>query len=149
MVALEVHARDETRIGGNLRIHNNDRLTDLSSLPPFPTIEGDLGISGNDALHSLEGLHHLDRVEGSLAIEGNAGITDLQGLRELASIGGDLDIWSNITLNSLEGLEQLADEVTPAVHGALAPVVVVRNEDGHAREGLAHAPVIGGLTGAQ
>lgn len=125
---------DAVTHGLNVRIFDNDALTDMQGLGDLEDVaqyldivgnDGLLGlqgldqlahvhifsIAGNPALASLAGLDALTTVTHSLAIgscpdAGNASLVDLHGLESLTTVM-NLGVQSNASLTSLAGLEGL------------------------------------------
>ena len=96
-----------TSVGHNLRIDDNDALTNLNGLSGLTSVGG-LEIGGNDALTNLNGLSNITSVGGDLEIWNNDALINLDGLSGITgSVGGGLKIWDNDALTNLDGLSAL------------------------------------------
>jgi hypothetical protein len=104
-----------TSIGGNLNIHDNNNLTNLSGFDNLNFIGESLligeldwvGWGGNNSLINFSGLNNLSAIGGSFNITGNEVLTDLTGLGSLTSIAEHLMINKNNNLSSLTGIDNL------------------------------------------
>ena len=117
------------RIGGELRIVDNDDLESLDGLDGLGPVPGDVILDDNDGLTTLRGLgvtaiggafevrnhRFLENLAGiggvstlgSLVVEENAGLTSLDGLEQLTTIEGAASISGNLLLERLDGLDRL------------------------------------------
>jgi hypothetical protein len=82
-------------------------ITDLSPLGQLKTVHGNLRIRENDSLTNLYGIHNLDSVGGDLKIQLNPVLTSLSELINLKHINEELNIWGNTALQSLSGIDSL------------------------------------------
>ena len=116
----EISGKDINNLNGltvvetmeDIRIFENDNLTNLSGLDNLTTVGGSLnigipvrfGFNGNPLLTSLSGLSNLNSVGEHLYILGNYMLNDISKLNSLLSIGGELNIVANESLQGLSGL---------------------------------------------
>jgi hypothetical protein len=92
-------------VGGKLWIINSG--LNLIGLPNLTYIGGNLRIANNDGLTNLAGLENLTSINGNLEIWWNDALVNLLGLESLTSINGSIDIWGNIGLTSLTGMDNI------------------------------------------
>ena len=85
-----------TSIGGDLGIHFNENLTDLSDLNNLNAIGG-LSVSENTQLVSFNGLENLSSFSGNVWISGNPMLSDLSAISNLTT--NDIT-WMDIELNA-------------------------------------------------
>lgn len=90
----------------NIRIINNDRLSNLSTFSSLKSVSGDILLSDNAQLSTLNGFNYVDSIAGDLRIENNYKLTDLTGFSSLNS-AGDLMIRNNFNLTNLDGFLSL------------------------------------------
>lgn len=93
-----------TRIGGFLRILDNDEIDDFVGLDSLTTIGGYFEIFSCEDLDDLSGLESLTSIGGDLEIVQNYNLGNLTGLSSLTSIGGHLHIRYNYLLEDITGL---------------------------------------------
>jgi len=93
-----------TRIGGFLRILDNDEIDDFAGLNSLTTIGGYFEIYSCDDLDDFSGLESLTSVGGDLEIAQNWIVDNLDGLSSLTTVGGHLYIRYNYLLNDITGL---------------------------------------------
>ena len=124
-----------TRVGGSLRIQDNDALTDLAGLANVTSVGGWLTVDANDNLSSLNGLstitsvQHLQvsenpnllsidalsaltAIERTLQISGNPLLVSLGGLESVTSLNGDLYILNNDSLVDITALSSTSGSLT-------------------------------------
>lgn len=92
------------RVSINLRISNNDALSNLDGLEKITSVRS-LEIMDNEMLTSISGLYGLNTITGSsfagdIDIANNPNLVTLHGLHNIQSIGGDLTINNNGALNT-------------------------------------------------
>ena len=107
-----------TRVGKNIIIEDNDRLTSVSGFDKLATIIGNLNIgrpgssgfpaAGNPLLTSLPTFPKLTRIDGSLNVIENDALETLSGFAALDRIGGNLFIVDNAVLATVSGFDVLA-----------------------------------------
>jgi hypothetical protein len=96
-------------VGGQLYVHENVILTDLSAFSNLSTLGGSLNIFDNDALTSIAGLSGLSGViEGYISIHWNDLLTNLSGLEGIQSTTGWMYLVDNDSLVNVDGLSNLA-----------------------------------------
>lgn len=93
-----------TRIGGFLRILDNDQIDDFVGLDSLTTIGGYFEIFSCEDLDDLSGLESLISIGGDLEIVQNYELDNLMGLSSLSTVGGHLYIRYNYHLNDITGL---------------------------------------------
>lgn len=96
------------RITGNLRLHHNENLADLSVFNQIDTLGG-LEIAFNPALEKLNGFNLLPSIQGNLRIESNATLAEIRGFDQLVSVGQNIRILENPQLTSIEGFSALVE----------------------------------------
>lgn len=95
-----------TVIDGELRINNNNNLTELAALQEITQTET-LLISSNNNLTDIDELSNLNTVTYFLDINQNDNLTSLLGLSSLTSVGDLFNLRFNNALTNLSGLENL------------------------------------------
>jgi len=99
-------------VGGNIYIHDNDSLMDISFMGNFDTIHGSISIGNNDILPNFNGLEHIKCIEGGAYIANNDMLVTMAGFDSLTTVGeyltiGHTDFGGNESLVSLAGLNNL------------------------------------------
>ncbi len=98
-------------IDGNFEIYENPSLFNLNGLDNLTDLHGELYVANNNGMINLVGMSSLIFIGGNLRIIGNGGITNMSGLQNIQNIGvnlgGDLVIYDNDLLANLNGLESL------------------------------------------
>ena len=122
--------------GGSLDIANNPLLHDISALNSIRKIGGHLKIINNDALQSIAGLQVTEigrATGGNLIIEDNDVLLNLQGLNNLVAIwktsvtsNGNIYIRNNTSLQEIQGLTSL-EEVERSIHIEDNPALISFN----------------------
>ncbi|SMC77013.1 T9SS type A sorting domain-containing protein [Moheibacter sediminis] len=95
-----------TVINGELRINNNNNLTELSALEAITQTET-LLISSNNNLTDIDELSNLTTVTYFLDINQNDDLVSLEGLSGLTTVGDLFKLRFNNALTNLSGLENL------------------------------------------
>lgn len=95
-----------TVINGELRINDNNNLTELAALENITQTET-LYISSNNNLTDIDELSNLTTVTYFLDINQNDKLTSLQGLSGLTTVGDLFNLRFNNALTNLSGLENL------------------------------------------
>lgn len=103
LAALEEITQTET-----LYISSNNNLTDIDELSNLATIIYFLDINQNDDLVSLQGLSGLTSVGDLFKLRYNNALTNLSGLENLEKVGS-LGIENNAVLSNLDGLSGLTE----------------------------------------
>ena len=98
---------DIKKIGGNLRIWYNPKLTNIDGLSSLTSLYYYLIIYKNSVLTNVDGLSSLTSMRYYLNISENPALTNVDGLSSLISVGGNFDIRSNRALTNLDGLSSL------------------------------------------
>ncbi|MCL5246914.1 YARHG domain-containing protein [Cellulophaga sp. 20_2_10] len=94
-------------ISGELEIHENKLLTDLTALKKLKKV-GKLNIAQNPILTSLEGLNSVSgSMPNGLEINKNKRLQNISQLSGITSVGEYIAITSNLSLQSLEGLHNI------------------------------------------
>ena len=117
-----------TSVGGDLRVRNNDALTNVDGLSGITSIGQDLevfnnaalsnvdGLNGitsvgawltiqkNDMLTNVDGLNGITSIEGWLIVQNNGMLTNVDGLSGITSVGGGLGVYINAALSNVDGL---------------------------------------------
>ncbi|HHO53403.1 MAG TPA: hypothetical protein ENK18_21665 [Deltaproteobacteria bacterium] len=94
------------RIGGVLRIVDNDRISNLSGFTLLQQARG-IELSGNGNLQILDGFDTLPVLAGDLRIESNPSLIREESFAALRDVVGTVSVRDNLSLSSLEGLEGL------------------------------------------
>lgn len=95
------------KIGGYLRIWDNDDIVNFKGLDSLNTIDGYFDIFHCDDLHDFSGLESLVEINGYVDIVQNEDLRNFDGLSSLSTVGGNLHIRYNDKLESLSGLMNL------------------------------------------
>lgn len=103
------------RVGGSVRIHDNDALLDLTGLDALEQVGGSLSIDYNDSLLSLAGLGSLHSLHG-LVVSRNWSLTSVAGLSGALHLHAadpathaQIRISENPVLTALDGLADITD----------------------------------------
>lgn len=115
---------DCSEISGNLTI-DGDEITSLDGLSGISTIGGNLKIKNNNILSDLNGLSNLTQINGFLRISNNDALTSLSGLDNLTLITGAVLIVSNNSLNSLYGIRNIDPSTIRS--GNVNPDLTIKN----------------------
>ncbi|EDQ87850.1 uncharacterized protein MONBRDRAFT_26850 [Monosiga brevicollis MX1] len=90
-------------VSGDLKIHDNDALTNVDGFGKLGNVGGNLSIQGNDDLTNVDGFGNLGTVGGDLTIQYNDVLTHVNGFGHLSSVGGSLKTQDNIDLTNVGG----------------------------------------------
>ncbi len=93
-------------VHGDLLIHDNFNLIDLSGLNNLTSIHGIFSIIFA-SLTDLSGLDNLSSIDGDLEIHSMAYLENISNLSNLNAIGGGLNIQNSFSLTNLVGLENI------------------------------------------
>ncbi|MEM6316244.1 MAG: LamG-like jellyroll fold domain-containing protein, partial [Bacteroidota bacterium] len=106
-------------IGGDVRIADNETITNVDSLLSLTAINGDLVIHGNSVLDNLNGLVNLTTVTGNLDVTFNpvlAACCSINDLLQNGGVSGTISINNNLSgCNSVVDIQATCTETTICV----------------------------------
>lgn len=94
-------------VTGDVKIFDNDQLTDVSGLWSLTTIGTDFIFSDNDGITTFDGLPNATVVPRNVVMKNNALLQAITGFHQLEEVGDNLIIQQNNSLLHVDGLGRL------------------------------------------
>ncbi|NCG18964.1 MAG: hypothetical protein GWP91_08130 [Rhodobacterales bacterium] len=105
LLALPTATIDE--VDGQVRIVNNDRLTELGAFQNALRIGGDIVVADNDGLVNLDGFTYLVDLSGDIEVLDNASLFQFPGFQNLWTHAGSITVADNPSLERMQAFVNL------------------------------------------